>query len=156
MTEPEKKVDEAWKKRVRKEKGAASEPPKASAPETPAQAPQPAPESAPSAESVSTPTASSTSSSPPEPEPAPEARVLPTATFENFISAMAGQAIIYLGYAPNPVSGKRERNLPEAKYSIDLLQIIQDKTKGNLTPAEQSTLDGVLYDLRMRYINALR
>jgi len=81
---------------------------------------------------------------------------LPEATFAGFVNALAGQTLIHLGMAPNPVSGKAELNPDEAKYSIDLLQIIRDKTRGNLTDEEERLIDGVLYDLRMRYVNAMR
>ena len=83
-------------------------------------------------------------------------RELPEATFAGFVNALAGQALIHLGMAPNPVNGKAELSPDEAKYSIDLLQIIRDKTSGNLSDEEERLITGVLYDLRMRYVNAMR
>ena len=52
----------------------------------------------------------------------------------------------------HPVTKKREKNLEEAKYTIDLLEMIEEKTKGNLTPEEKRYLDQILYDLRMRFV----
>lgn len=81
---------------------------------------------------------------------------LPPPSFHMLISAMAGQCLIHLGVAPDPGSGKTSINLEEAKYTIDLLQILKEKTQGNLTPEEQRLLDTALYDLRMRYVTLLR
>ena len=67
---------------------------------------------------------------------------------------MAGQTMIHLGKAENPVTKETKLDLPAAKYSIDLLAIIQEKTKGNLEKAESNFLDRVLADLRLRYVDA--
>lgn len=76
--------------------------------------------------------------------------------FRTFVSGVAGQALIHLGLLENPATGKRERDLDQAKYTIDLLQVLKDKTKGNLTEEEASTLDAALYDLRLRFVEACR
>jgi len=76
----------------------------------------------------------------------------PPASIVVLVSGLTSQALIGIGELPNPISGKRERNLDEAKFSIDMLQVLQDKTKGNLTDEEKRYLDTVLYDLRMRFI----
>jgi len=77
---------------------------------------------------------------------------LPPPNFTLFLSGMATQALIALGEIENPATGKREVNLDQAKYTIDLLQIIEEKTKGNLTDEEQKYLDRILYDLRIAYV----
>jgi hypothetical protein len=52
----------------------------------------------------------------------------------------------------NPFSKTKEQNLDQAKFTIDTLQIIKDKTSGNLTDGETKLLETALYDLRMRYV----
>ncbi len=81
---------------------------------------------------------------------------LPEPSLKTFISGLAGQVLISMGLFENPASGKREADLEQAKYSIDLLQILKDKMRGNLTDEEQKLIDTVLYDLRMRYVEACR
>ncbi len=91
----------------------------------------------------------------PTPEPSrsreePEGPV--QARFELFISGIAMEALIALGDVPHPVTRKQAANLGQAKYAIDLLGIIEEKTKGNLTVDEQRLLTDTLYQLRMRYL----
>jgi len=76
----------------------------------------------------------------------------PEIFFSTFLYSLGSAALIALGVAPNPVTGKIEKNLDLARQNIDLLALIKEKTKGNLTPEEQSLLDNLLYDLRMRYV----
>ena len=78
------------------------------------------------------------------------------ADFLAFLSSIAGKALINMGQVANPITKKREVDLQEAKYAIDLLQILKEKTKGNLTEDEQKNLDGLLYDLRTRFVAACR
>jgi hypothetical protein len=58
-----------------------------------------------------------------------------------------------MGDMPHPVTRKRAVNLPHAKYIIDLLGILEEKTKGNLSVDEEKLLTDALYQLRMRYLN---
>ena len=81
---------------------------------------------------------------------------LPEATFRGFLSGLAGQTLIHLGLVPNPISKKPEPDPEQAKYTIDLMQILKDKTEGNRTDEETQYLETVLYDLRMRYVNICR
>lgn len=74
------------------------------------------------------------------------------ATFGLLITSLATQAFIGLGEIENPFTKKREPNLPEARFHIDLLEMLEAKTKGNLTPEEAQGLEGLLFDLRMRYV----
>jgi hypothetical protein len=76
------------------------------------------------------------------------------ANFLQFISGMAAQTMMHLWMMENPISRKTSLDLPNAKYSIDLLGIIQDKTNGNLTPEEDNYLSAALKDLRVRYAQA--
>lgn len=78
-------------------------------------------------------------------------RELPV-SFSSFIISIAGSAMVQLGEAPDPASGKREVNLQLARNSIDLLGMLKDKTKGNLDDEEGRLLDSVLYECRNRYI----
>ncbi len=74
------------------------------------------------------------------------------ATLIQFLSGMAAQALMHLGLMANPITEKIEVDLPNAEYSIDLLRILQEKTKGNLTEEEDRYLKNALYELRMRYV----
>ena len=81
---------------------------------------------------------------------------LPEPSLKTFVSGLAGQVLINLGGFPNPVSGKKEVDLEQAKYSIDLLEILKEKMRGNLDDEEDKLLETMLYDLRMRYVEACR
>jgi len=74
------------------------------------------------------------------------------ASFTVLIVSLATQAAVALGEAPNPLTGKTETNLGEARFHIDLLEILEAKTRGNLTPEEARTLEHLLFDLRMRFV----
>lgn len=74
--------------------------------------------------------------------------------FATFILSMSGSAMLHMGVMPNPETGKTEKNLSLAKQSIDIIEMIKEKTKGNLTSDEEKLLDNVLYDLRMRYVQS--
>jgi len=76
----------------------------------------------------------------------------PQASFTLLVTGIASQIVVSLGEAESPITKKIERDLNQAKYSIDMLQVLEEKTKGNLTEAEEKFLEGVLYDMRMRYI----
>jgi hypothetical protein len=79
---------------------------------------------------------------------------LPPADFMVFVSGLATQALISLGLVPDPLSGKQEVNLPLARYNIDLIAILEQKTEGNLTPQEESGMKSTLSELRLRYVEA--
>jgi hypothetical protein len=64
--------------------------------------------------------------------------------------------LLHLGLAPDPVSGEKKLDLNQAKQAIDVLDLLKGKTAGNLTPEESSMLENVLFDLRMRYLEAVR
>ena len=76
--------------------------------------------------------------------------------FNTFVLGLASTAFIHLGVAPNPETGKSERNLPLARQSLELLSLLKEKTRGNLTPDEEQFFQELLTDLRLRYVEATR
>ncbi len=77
---------------------------------------------------------------------------IPEASFKLFISSLATQTLINLGEMASPFSKKKALDLDQAKFTLDTLQIIKDKTEGNLTDDETKYLDTLLHDLRTRYV----
>lgn len=77
---------------------------------------------------------------------------MPPANFETLISTMATQALFAMGAIPDPRTGQRMAHLDLARHHIDMLNIIEEKTKGNLSEEEANMLTGTLYELRSRYI----
>jgi hypothetical protein len=76
-------------------------------------------------------------------------------TFAQFIISLGTTAAVHFGDLPDPVSGERgDPNLIAAAQMIDLLSLLQNKTQGNLDPAEAKLLDDLLFDLRMRFVQA--
>ncbi len=74
--------------------------------------------------------------------------------FTTFAFSLGSSALIHMGDAPHPESGGVEPNFELAQETIDLLALLQEKTKGNLTPEEDRFLGALLYDLRMRFVEA--
>ena len=74
--------------------------------------------------------------------------------FSNFVLSLNASAIMHLGDIPDPNTKERSINLPAARHTVDILEILQDKTKGNLSDEEQKLIDDVLYGLRIRYVQA--
>lgn len=81
-------------------------------------------------------------------------RALPPIDFATFVLSFASEALVQLGELPDPVDGQKRRNLALAKHNIDILGMLEAKTKGNLDAAEANVLTGVLYDLRVKYVDA--
>lgn len=73
-------------------------------------------------------------------------------TFTTFILSLSTSAFVSLGEIPDPTTGQTESNLSYANQIIDILGIIKEKTRGNLQKEEEMLLDGLLYDLRMKYL----
>ncbi|HQL01044.1 MAG TPA: DUF1844 domain-containing protein [Smithellaceae bacterium] len=84
-------------------------------------------------------------------EPAVDAEY-PQVNFTNFIISLSTSALFHFGDFPDYEGGKAEKNLPAAKQTIDILDMISEKTKGNLDTNEASLIQGVLYELKMRYV----
>lgn len=80
---------------------------------------------------------------------------IPPASFENLMGDMVFQAMMALGLIADPKTNKPfPKNLDLAKYQIDMLALLERKTKGNLEPAEADALARTLYQLRMQYVQA--
>ena len=85
----------------------------------------------------------------------PEAGQESGLSFLAFVLSLAHTAAVHFGDIPDPVSGKtNEPNLPAAQQMIDILSLLEAKTRGNLTAEERQMLDQVLFELRMRYVEA--
>jgi uncharacterized protein DUF1844 len=79
----------------------------------------------------------------------------PPISFAGFVISLATTAAVHFGDIPDPDSGERhEADLLAAHQMIDLISLLQEKTKGNLTPDEAKLVDDLLYELRMRYVQA--
>ena len=76
------------------------------------------------------------------------------ASFSTLILSIASSAVMALGLAPNPMTGKAEKDLKMAKFNVDLLGILQDKTKGNLTAEENKFLTEVIADLQLKFVQS--
>lgn len=73
--------------------------------------------------------------------------------FATFILSLSSSAMLHFGDIEDPVSGKKERNLQGAKQTIDMIDMLKEKTKGNLTKEEEMLIDNVLYELKIRYVD---
>lgn len=77
---------------------------------------------------------------------------LPAINFATFILSLNSSALAQLGLVADPVTDEKGKNLPLAKQTIDLLSMLQEKTRGNLDPDEAAMLKTILYDLRILYV----
>ncbi len=124
----EKKVDESWKESVDKEKGVVE--PKISRPVQ-------------------------------EPSQEPPVGDAPVSNFSYFISTLGMQALAALGLIPDPATGLEKtgltpQDLAHAKYLIDIIQMLSERTKGNLSAEEASMLEDMLYELRVKFVEKNR
>ncbi len=87
---------------------------------------------------------------------APRNRPLPPVDFSTFVLSLGSSALMHLGEVENPEVGGAGEDLPLAKHSIDILSMLQSRTKGNLSADEEKLLESLLYDLRLRYVNAAK
>ena len=78
---------------------------------------------------------------------------LPPVDFSNLIISLSTSALIHLGEVPDPVTNKQDKNIEMARHTIDIIEMLKDKTKGNFTESECKLIDAVLFDLRMRYVS---
>ncbi len=79
----------------------------------------------------------------------------PALSFTAFVLSLASTAAIHFGDLPDPISGKPgERNLDGAAQMIEILALLDQKTRGNLTAEERQVLEQVLYELRLRFVDA--
>jgi len=77
-------------------------------------------------------------------------------TFTTFILSLSTSVLVNLGELPDPLKNENDVNLPLAKQTIGLIEMLMEKTKGNLTEDENKLIDSMLYDLRMKYIEAAK
>jgi hypothetical protein len=107
-----------------------------------------------------TPKAAGTSKPSPTPdapsESSREDAALGPIDFSTFVVSLASSALVHLGDAPSPESGKVEKSLAQGKQVIDLLGLLQEKTRGNLNDDESKLLQALLLDLRLRYVEAAK
>ena len=80
------------------------------------------------------------------------AKAAPETDFALFLSTLSMQVLVALGEVPHPATNQPEENPEQARYLIDILGMLQEKTKGNLTPEEAALLENILYELRMKYV----
>lgn len=132
-----KRVDESWKEQAQREKQAAAVPNAGPAPSPDAGAA--VPDAADRLEPAGAPHAD-------------DAQAMSEARFDVFLSGLAMEAFVAMGDMPHPVTRKHAVNLVHAKYIIDLLGLLEEKTKGNLSADEEKLLTDALYQLRMRYL----
>lgn len=83
-------------------------------------------------------------STPPRPK-------LPEPSFDVLVQVIAAPCLVHLGLAPNPVTGKSEKDMEHAKWTIDLLHVLEERTRGNLAADQQARLDQLLHQLRTAY-----
>ncbi len=134
-------VDEDWKSQVAAEKEALARQRGAEAPSAPSEPASAYGEPA-SAGGRATQGAASPTERPP----------LPPASFEMLVTALATEAMIGLGQIPHPLTGQMHADAEQARYAIDMLEMLAEKTKGNLTPGEDRGLGDLLHQLRMAFI----
>ncbi len=77
---------------------------------------------------------------------------LPHIDFATFILSLSHSALMHLGEAPHPETGAIERNLPLARQTIDLIGMLEEKTRGNLVGDEERLIGQILFDLRLRFV----
>ena len=92
--------------------------------------------------------------SPREEKPEQDAS-LPEITFPSLLLSLSTSALIQLGEIQDPVSKQTVKTLPLAKQTIDIIGMLKEKTKGNLTSDEEKLLEHMLYDLKLRYVKAV-
>ena len=82
---------------------------------------------------------------------------LPAIDFSTFVLSLSTSALFHLGLIPDPQTGSPgERNLPLARQTIDILEILETKTRGNLDAEEAKLLESLLYEIRMRFVEVTR
>jgi hypothetical protein len=76
----------------------------------------------------------------------------PAINFSTFVASLNASALLHLGIIEDPSSGTKNKSLPMAKQTIDILSMLQEKTSGNLSEEEENLLKNILYDLRIMYV----
>lgn len=89
-------------------------------------------------------------------KPQAERPPMPEPSFPLLISEYATRAFLALGRIPHPATQKAEQDLDQARYTIGMLEVIREKTRGNLTEGEAQALEDLLYQVRMQYVEAAK
>jgi len=76
----------------------------------------------------------------------------PEVNFSTFVISLNASALVHLGVLEDPGTGRKEKDLSLGKQTIDILGMLQEKTRGNLSPDEDQMLKNILYDLRILYV----
>lgn len=108
-------------------------------------------EEKPEKQAEKTPDAGTERKAPPKPPPTTE-KTLPPMDFAQFILSLATSAMLYLGDAKLPEGAEQPVDLHSAKQTIDILAMLEEKTRGNLSEQEESLLKNILSDLRIRFV----
>ncbi|MCE9544405.1 MAG: DUF1844 domain-containing protein [Planctomycetia bacterium] len=134
-------IDEDWKSRVEAEREAAAQEKSAPSAERPS-------------DTTTDPAESPAIAATPAKEPvrAAAAPPLPPADLQTLVGMLATQAMVTLGALPNPISGQVTADLAQARHFIDLIDMLQDKTRGQATLAEAQMFETLLHELRMAYV----
>lgn len=141
----EKYVDESWKEQAGKEKDTLSVPPSELQAEENKAGVQPS-------TGGSGPSGSQPGSNNHDPDQDQGIEV----NFMNYVTSMGFQAMIFMGEIPNPVTNTVDKNLVQAKFLIDTLCMLKEKTEGNLTDQELNLLENSTYELQLRYVQLVQ
>ena len=76
-----------------------------------------------------------------------------TFAFSTFLLSLSTSVLVCLGELPDPMKNEKSTNLPLAKQTIGIIEMLKEKTKGNLTEEEDRLIESILYDLRMKYVS---
>jgi len=77
-------------------------------------------------------------------------------TFSTLILSLSTSVLVSLGELPDPLKNEKNKNLPLAKQTIGIIEMLKEKTKGNLTEEEDRLISNILFDLRLKYVNAAK
>ena len=141
--QPSLHIDTDWKKQAQEEKRKLAEQEAAKKAQQPQSAPAPG---------AAAPGPAATPGAAPSPGRMRERGQLPPPSFASLVQSLVTQVLFYLGDL-SPRGVEPQVNLDMAKYNIDLLAVLEEKTKNNLTEEEQRLLDSALYEARMRYVS---
>jgi hypothetical protein len=88
-----------------------------------------------------------------EPKTCEEEIYTATFAFSTFLLSLSTSVLVCLGELPDPLKNDKSTNLPLAKQTIGIIEMLKEKTRGNLTEEEDRLIEGILYDLRMKYVS---
>jgi hypothetical protein len=148
---PSLQIDDDWKKQAQEEKRRLAEREQKAAP-APAQAAPPGAGAALSGAEPAAPGGAPGSAARGRGPAGRRGREMPPANFNTLLNSIVTQALLYLGELA-PAGSEPMLNLDMAKHQVDMLNILEEKTRNNLTEEEQHALDSALYETRMRYVN---